>query len=74
MKRIVFVIIASLLVMGLVLAGCTEETDIGEGVKTCFWPFQTGGNLTDVHGDWDFQYSGTQAFEVPDWWTEAHGS
>jgi hypothetical protein len=48
--------------------GCQWQFDIGAGSwkKFAVWP-ATGFGITDQYGDWDFQYTGTKAFQMPTW-------
>jgi len=48
--------------------GCQWQWDVGDSVwkKFCVWPAE-GSGAVDQYGDWDFEYTGTKAFQMPAW-------
>ena len=48
--------------------GCQWQWDVGDSVWKKFgvWPV-TGSGGVDQYGDWDFEYTGTKAFQMPAW-------
>jgi branched-chain amino acid transport system substrate-binding protein len=48
--------------------GCQWQFDVGDGVwkKFAVWPAAGFGEV-DQYNDWDFEYTGTKAFQLPAW-------
>ena len=52
----------------LTAIGCQWQWDLGDSVwkKFAVWP-AAGFGATDQYGDWDFEFTGTKAFQLPAW-------
>ncbi len=52
----------------LIALGCQWQFDVGDMVwkKFAVWP-ASGFGAVDQYGDWDLEYPGTKAFQLPPW-------
>ena len=77
MKRTILVVISGLLLLGLVLAGCTGEGGAEEGQQVGVWPNSDYAGINNAMSrivagiNWTtVEYTGTEDFTVnPDWVT-----
>ena len=78
MKRIIFVVISCVLLLGLVLAGCEGNGAAAEGEPVGVWPRGSDATVAYYNNlasraatglNWtDLEYTGTQAFLIPEAW------